>query len=118
VAGPGPRATPAIPPEGRRSAHVPAWVANARINRKTLPLTDRMIELAWAGDRRLLQHLHAHITPRRHEPPIDLRLPPIETRADVCVSMRAVADAALNGTITSAQSLKLLRMLRELYFTL
>jgi Family of unknown function (DUF5681) len=107
-------------PAGRppKRAHVAAWVANARINRKTLPLTDRMIELAWAGDRRLLQHLHAHITPRRHEPPIDLRLPPIETRADVCVAMRAVADAALNGTITSAQSLKLLRMLRELYFTL
>jgi hypothetical protein len=110
-------------PAGRppKRAHVAAFVANGLINRKTLALTDKLIELAWAGgvgDKRLLQHLHRHITPPRQELPIDVRLPPIETRADVCNAMRAVADAALNGTITSAQSLKLLRMLRELYCTL
>jgi len=32
--------------------------------------------------------------------------------------MKAVADAAMNGTMTSTQSLRLLRMLREIYCSL
>jgi len=110
-------------PAGRppKRAHVAAWVANARINRKTVPLTDKLIELAWAGgvgDKRLLQHIHGYITPRRREPPIDLRLPPIETRDDVRTAMRAVADAAMNGTITSAQGRALVQMLAAMLYLL
>src|SRR5438874_2485617 len=107
-------------PAGRppKRAHLAAYVSNGRINRKTLPLTERLIELAWAGDRKLLQHLHRHITPPRREMPIDLRLPPIEDRAGVRAAMKAVADAAMNGTITSAQARALAQTLSTILYAL
>jgi hypothetical protein len=40
----------------------------------------------------------------RREAPVDLRLPPIQNRNDVREAMKAVADAAMRGTITSAQA--------------
>ena len=66
----------------------------------------------------MLRACYRSIAPPRDEAPIDLRLPPIENRADVRIAMRAVADAVMSGTISSAQSLKLMRMLSELYCTL
>ena len=107
-------------PAGRppKRAHVAAFVANGLINRKTIPLTQKQIDLALAGDKAMLRHCLAHIAPPRHEAPIDLRLPPIDNRADVRIAMKAVADAAMNGTMTSTQSLRLLRMLREIYCSL
>lgn len=92
-----------------------AHVANGLISRKTIPLTLLQIDLALAGDKTMLRLCREGIPPSRHEAPIDLQLPPIEDRAGVCAATLAVANAAMNGTITSAQSLKLLQMLREAY---
>ena len=107
-------------PAGRppKRAHVSAWVARSLISRKAVPLAQKQIELALLGDRTMLRACYRSIAPPRDEAPIDLRLPPIENRADVRIAMRAVADAAMSGTISSAQSLKLMRMLSELYCTL
>lgn len=107
-------------PAGRppKRAHVAAYVANSLINRQTVPLTRKQIELALAGDKAMLRLCHDSIAPPRAEAPIDLQLPRIDNRADVRAAMKAVADAAMRGTIASAQSLRLLRMLREVYFTL
>src|SRR2546423_6890804 len=104
-------------PAGRppKRAHVGTNVARSLINRKTVQLTRKQIDLALLGDRTMLRLCHQSLAPPRHEAPIALRLPPIDNRADVRIAMKAVADAAMNGTMTSTQRLRLLRTLPEVY---
>ena len=107
-------------PAGRppRRHHVAAVVAQGMITRKTVPLTEKLINLALAGDRTALRLCLDRLAPRRPEMPLDLQLPPIEQRADLLPMMMAVADAAARGSLSSAQSAALLRMLTGLYYTL
>ena len=76
-----------------------------------MPLTQKQIDLALAGNPTMLRLCHQSIVPPRREAPIDLQLPPIQQRDDVKNMMLAVADAAARGTITSAQAGALVRML-------
>ena len=99
-------------PRGRPSrARQAAYVAEALIQRKTVPLTDKLIELALAGDRTALRLCLDRIAPARREPPIDLDLPRINNRADLLVALTAIADAAASGALTSSQSATLTQML-------
>lgn len=103
-------------PAGRPSrARVAAIVAEGMIGRKTVPLTQKVIDQALAGDRAALRLCLERIAPRRREQPIALNLPPMEKRADIFVAMTAVADAAASGAITSEQAAKLVRMLMTVY---
>jgi len=99
-------------PAGRPSrARQAAHVAEALIARKTVPLTNKTIELALAGDRTALRLCLDRIAPARREPPIDLALPTIKSRADLLVALTAIADAAASGALTSSQSAALTQML-------
>lgn len=98
-------------PAGRPSrARMAAVVAEGLIGRKTVPLTNKVIELALAGDRAALRLCLERIAPRRRESPIALALPPIEGTADIGAAMAAVVNAAATGAITSVQADVLARM--------
>ena len=99
-------------PAGRppSRARVAAVVAEGMITRKTIPLTNRLIGLALAGDRAALRLCFDRLAPPR-QPPVSLQLPSIESHADLREALVAVADAAVNGKITAAQSDALVRML-------
>jgi hypothetical protein len=100
-------------PRGRPSrARQAASVAEALIARKTVPLTNKLIELALTGDRAALRACLDRIVPARREPPIDLALPEtIDSRADLLAALTTVADAAASGALTSSQSAALAQML-------
>ncbi len=53
--------------------------------------------------------------PPRQEVPVWLNVPAIESRRDVAAALRAVANAAAQGEITSAQGLRLVRLYTEIY---
>ena len=94
-----------------KRAHVAHFVTRSLIGRKAVLLTRKQIDLALAGNATMLRLCHQSIAPPRREGPIDLQLPPIESRDDLKAMMIAVADAAARGTITSAQAGALVRML-------
>ena len=103
-------------PRGRPSrARQAARVAEALIQRKTVPLTSKALEIALAGDRMLLRDLLHYIAPPRREPPVDLEFPVMERRKDFVAALTTVADAAAAGEITSSQSAALTRMVIELW---
>jgi hypothetical protein len=103
-------------PAGRPSrARQAATVAEALIARKTVPLTNKTLELALAGDRMLLRDCLNRIAPPRREPPVDLDLPAIATRADLLTALTAIADAVASGALTASQSNTLARMLINLH---
>lgn len=98
-------------PAGRPSrARQAAVVAEALIGRKTVPLVNKAIALALAGDRAALRLCLDRIVPRRREAPIALPLPPIESSADIGAAMAAVVNAAATGAVTSAQADALARV--------
>jgi hypothetical protein len=98
-------------PAGRPSrARQAAYVAEALIQRKTVPLTDKLIELALAGDRAALRLCLDRIAPARREPPVDLDFPKIETRADLKAALTIIAEAAASGSLTTSQCQTLTRM--------
>jgi hypothetical protein len=102
-------------PRGRPSrARQAARVAEALIGRKTVPLTNKLIELALLGDRTALRLCLDRIAPARREPPIDLDLPAIASRADLLAALTAIAEAAASGVLTASQSAVLTKMLIEL----
>jgi hypothetical protein len=98
-------------PAGRPSrARQAAVVAEALIGRRTVPLTNKAIDLALAGDRVALRLCLDRIMPRRREAPIALPLPPIAGTADIGAAMAAVVNAAATGAVTSAQAGALARV--------
>jgi hypothetical protein len=102
----------------RRRAHVAAAVANGMVSRKAILLTNKVLDLALAGDKTMLRLCYGQLAPPRREMPFDLQLPPIAERADLKAMMKAVADAAARGGITAAQADALVRMLKTiLYWT-
>ena len=102
-------------PRGRPSrAYQAAYVAESLIGRKTVPLTNKLIELALLGDRVALRACLDRIVPARREPPIDLDLPVVNTRANLIEALTVVADATGSGALTSAQSAALVQMLATL----
>jgi hypothetical protein len=99
-------------PAGRPSrAYTAAYVAGALIANKTVPLTRKLIDLALAGDHAALRMCLDRIAPPRRETPAWLPLPPMENRGDICEALKAVADAAAAGVISSTHSAELVRML-------
>ena len=60
------------------------------------------------------QPLHLLLAPARREPPIDLDLPAIASRADLLAALTAIAEAAASGALTASQSAVLSKMLIEL----
>jgi len=103
-------------PRGRPSRAVKAArVAESLIQRQTVALTNKALELALGGDRMILRDCLDRIAPRRREPPVDLDLPAIASRPDLRAALTAIADAAASGALTAAQSATLTRMLIALY---
>jgi len=101
---------------GRPSRAVKAArVAESLIQRQTVALTNKALELALGGDRMILRDCLDRIAPRRREPPVDLDLPAIASRPDLRAALTAIADAAASGALTAAQSATLTRMLIALY---
>ncbi|HTQ33703.1 MAG TPA: DUF5681 domain-containing protein [Stellaceae bacterium] len=100
-------------PRGRPSrARQAAYVAEALIVRKAVPLTNKLIELALGGDRAALRACIDRITPARREPPVELDLPAvIDSRASLLAALTQIADAAAAGALTSSQSAALAKML-------
>lgn len=121
VSGPPPRGRPWLPgqsgnPRGRPTrALQAARIAEALIQRKVVPLTNKAIELALAGDRLLLRDCLDRLSPPRREPPVDLAFPKIKTRADRWDALIAIVDAAATGEITASQGARLTRMLIDLW---
>ena len=104
-------------PKGRPSrAHQAAYVAHALIDRKTVQLTNKLIEKALAGDRMALRLCVERLAPPRREAPAWLKLPPIENRDDLRQALAAVATAAAQGDISPAQSQKLAKMLHTMFY--
>jgi hypothetical protein len=102
-------------PRGRPSrARQAACVAEALIGRKTVALTNKLIELALLGDRTALRLCLDRIAPARREPPINLDLPAIVSRADLLAALTAIAEAAASGALTASQGGALTKMLIEL----
>jgi hypothetical protein len=102
-------------PAGRPSrARQAAVVAEALIGRKTVPLTNKLIQLALSGDRVALRLCLDRIVPARREPPIDLDLPWIKDRAELLDALRVIADATASCALTSSQSAALSRMVGAL----
>jgi hypothetical protein len=98
-------------PAGRPSrARQAAVVAEALIGRKTVPLTNKLIELALSGDRVALRLCLDRIAPARREPPVDLEFPKIESRADLKAALTTIAEAAASGSLTTSQCQTLTRM--------
>ncbi len=108
-----PQGRPALP--GPSRAHKAAYVAHSLFDRKTVRLVDRAIGWAEGGDKTMLRAYLARIVPPRPEAPVWLNVPSIETRSDVRVAMRAVANAVARGAVTSAQGLRLVRLYTEIY---
>ncbi|HVH81880.1 MAG TPA: DUF5681 domain-containing protein [Stellaceae bacterium] len=104
-------------PRGRPSrARQAAYVAEGLIQRKTVPLTNKLIELALTGDRAALRACLDRIVPTRREPPIDLDLPEtLESRADFVATVKALTDAAASGALTTSQSIALSQTLIALW---
>ena len=103
-------------PRGRPTrAYQAAYVAEALIGRKTVPLTNKLIELALLGDRAALRACLDRIAPPRREPPIDLDLPVVNTRADLLAALTEIASATASGALTSTQSAALTQMLIAAY---
>ena len=101
-------------PRGRpiRLTQDAAYVASALIAEYTVPLVQKAIGLALAGDRGALRLCLDHIVPRRREAPLQpFDLPPIEGKDDIRAAMTAVADAAATGAITSSQAAALVQTL-------
>jgi hypothetical protein len=99
-------------PAGRPSrARQAATVAEALIQRQTVSLTNKLLELALSGDRALLRACLDRIAPPRREPPVSLDLPVIASRADLHAALTVIADAAAAGALTASQSAALTRML-------
>ena len=99
-------------PRGRPTrAYQAAYVAESLIGRKTVPLTNKLVELALAGDRAALRACLDRIAPPRREPPIDLDLPVVNTRADLLAALTEIANATASGALTSTQSAVLAQML-------
>jgi len=98
-------------PAGRPSrAHQAAIVAEALIGRKTVPLTNKLIELALSGDRIALRLCLDRIAPARRELPVDLEFPKIESRADLKAALTTIAETAASGSLTTSQCQTLTRM--------
>lgn len=104
-------------PKGRPSrASKAARVAEGLIARQTVPLTNKLIELALTGDRAALRTCLDRIVPARREPPIDLELPEtLNTRADFIATVKAITDAASSGALTPSQSVALSQTLIALW---
>jgi len=103
-------------PRGRPSrAHAASYVAHGMLDRKTTWLLDKVIGWGQGGDRSMLRLLTQKMVPPRQEVPVWLNIPPIESRADVRVALRAVATAVAQGDIPSAQGLRLVKLFNELY---
>lgn len=99
-------------PAGRPSrARQAARVAQGLIGRKTVPLVNKLLELALLGDRTALRLCLDRIAPARREPPIDLDLPAVRSRADLRRALTAIAGAASADALTSSQAAALARML-------
>ena len=115
MAGPGSRDSRAIRAVGRAARSRRPRVAESLIQRQTVALTNKALELALGGDRMILRDCLDRIAPRRREPPVDLDLPAIASRPDLRAALTAIADAAASGALTAAQSATLTRMLIALY---
>jgi hypothetical protein len=103
-------------PRGRPSrAHKAAYVAQAMFDRKTVQLVERTIGWGQGSDKSMLRLYVQKMVPPRQEVPVWLNLPPIENRADLRATMKAVATGVAQGDITSAQGLRLVRMFGEIY---
>jgi hypothetical protein len=85
------------------------------LDRKTTWLLDKVIGWGQGGDRSMLRLFTQKMVPPRHEVPVWLNIPPIESRADLRVALRAVATAVAQGDIPSAQGLRLVKLFNELY---
>lgn len=99
---------PADRPSRARQA---ALVAQGLIGRKTVPLTNKLLELALLGDRTALRLCIDRIAPARREPPVDLDLPAVRSRGDLRAALTVIADAAATDALTSSQAAALTRML-------
>jgi hypothetical protein len=62
-----------------------------------VPIINKNLEPALAGDRRLPRDLLPYVAPPPRQPPIDRVLPRSESRADLLVAPTVVADAVASG---------------------
>jgi hypothetical protein len=104
-------------PRGRPPSytHKAAWVAQRMLDRKTVDLVDKVIGWGQGSDRSMLRLFTQKMVPPRHEVPVWLNIPPIETHSDLKAALRAVANGVAQGDIPSAQGLRLVKLFNELY---
>jgi hypothetical protein len=99
-------------PRGRPTrARRAAMVVEGLIQRNAVPLTNKAVDLALAGDRAILRDCLDRLSPRRREPPADLELPKIKTRADLFEALTVIANATASGALTASQGATLTQML-------
>jgi hypothetical protein len=66
-------------------------------------LTRKAVELALGSDPAMLRLCFDRLIGKRRGRPVDLKLPPIETAADLAAAVR-VAEAAVQGAITPEEA--------------
>ena len=88
---------PAGKPKGAR--HAVSTMVDALIEGEAEALTQKALELANAGDTRMLLACLDRLAPARKSRPIKLDLPKVDTAADLPAAMGAVTDAMAGGEI-------------------
>jgi hypothetical protein len=76
-------------------------------------LTRKAIDLALAGDPRLLQFCLDRLMPRRNGRPVDLPLPAVSDIDDVVTTAAVIATAVCDGDLTTAEADQLMSVLER-----
>jgi len=74
-------------------------------------LTDKMVELASAGNVKCLQWCLDRVMPRRTGRPLDFTLPAVKDANDIVVAMAALTTAVNDGRLTAEEAGQLVHIL-------
>jgi hypothetical protein len=99
---PGQSGNPGGRPQGSRNKAT--LLAEALIDAKGKELVDKCVEMALAGDQSSMRVIMDRLVPPRKERPIDFRLPPVKTAADLPAAASAVAEAVASGELFPSEA--------------
>jgi hypothetical protein len=93
-------------PAGRRKGcrNKATRAAEAYLDGKSLGLTRKAVEMAYAGDGLALRLCLERTIPPRRERPVPFGMPPLRNTADLAPAMGAIVEAVARGLITTGQA--------------
>ncbi len=99
---PGQSGNPAGKPRGARNHATRA--AQALIDGKAKEVVEKALELALAGDGPVLRAILDRLCPPRKDAPVKVKLPAIETAADLPAVTAALLDGVSKGQLTPSEA--------------